>query len=562
MCKLGLVLLFSLTTGSSYAQGYFVLLQSGNRQPFYVRLGTQLYSSTQNGHLILSQLKDSTYTLAIGFASRPGVEQSYVVTPSQKDLEFEIRERGEAGWELYDMQAKEWLTAVSRSGGREEVRAIGVRRDDAFSRMMAGVVHDTAVLYNDYADSELAVVLAARRDTATAPITRIDTPVIKPETVAAAAGRPDSPASPKLYSSASPRSDSSAYSRSDSPAFPKSDSPASPKSHSPVVSSGIYTTPDSSVAANTRPDTAPITRPDTQSNSLRSDPPPSIDSSAREPLYRPTPSVVKLSERKLTRNMRLVYADKGKDAKSDTVVVIIPLDTPQTTAAKARNANPDSSRAAAVKMRNTVPDTSRIAAIKSRNAGPDTSRTAAKSRNAGPDSSRTAAKPRNAGPDSTRAAAVKPRTPDSARPASARSKAPNFDSPANVRAIVPTPLAQPADKNRPNDSAKKPATKSPLPYVNSDCHAFATDYDVDKLRVKMLEGAKDDERIAAALKIFKTKCFFTRQIKALSEVFTTDASKYRFFETAYPFAADEHFRELGALLTDPVNQNKFKTLVH
>jgi hypothetical protein len=185
-------------------------------------------------------------------------------------------------------------------------------------------------------------------------------------------------------------------------------------------------------------------------------------------------------------------------------------------------------------MRNMVSDTSRIAAVKSRNAGPD----------------------------STRTAAVKPRTPDSARPASTRSKAPNFDSPANVRAIVPTPLAQPADKSRPNDSAKKPSTKSPLPYVNSDCHAFATDYDVDKLRVKMLEGAKDDERIAAALKIFKTKCFYTRQIKALSEVFTADASKYRFFETAWPFAADEHFRELGALLTDPVNQNKFKALVH
>jgi hypothetical protein len=145
----------------------------------------------------------------------------------------------------------------------------------------------------------------------------------------------------------------------------------------------------------------------------------------------------------------------------------------------------------------------------------------------------------------------------------ARTKGPNFDTPAAVRTIVPTPVsqpAQPADKTRTNDSAKKPATKSSLPYVNSDCHAFATDYDVDKLRVKMLEGTKDEERIAAALKVFKTKCFFTRQLRALSEVFTTDAAKYRFLETAYPFAADEHFRELVTLLADPVYANKFKTL--
>lgn len=76
----------------------------------------------------------------------------------------------------------------------------------------------------------------------------------------------------------------------------------------------------------------------------------------------------------------------------------------------------------------------------------------------------------------------------------------------------------------------------------------------------MLEAAKDEDRVAAAAKVFKSKCFSTRQIRALSEVFATDAAKYRFFEAAYPFAADEHFRDLATLLTDPVYTNKFKTL--
>ena len=577
--------------GSTYAQGYFVLLQSGNRQPFYVRLGTQLYSSTSTGHLILSRLKDSTYMMSIGFAGQPGVEQTYTLAPSQKDQEFAIRDHGEAGWGLYDEQSGEWITALSRSGGREEVRAIGVRRDDAFSRMMAGVVHDTAVLYNDYANSELAVAaaiqpgtpaagtpttgtpakdtpstqppgtgttntavpstqppatgtantavsstqppatgtvntaaLSTRPDTATAPITRIDTPVIKPEAVAAVATRPASAAAHQ----------------------PTHDTPA------------IHSQQDSPVAA--------MARPDTPSNASKSDPPPAIDSSAR-----PTPSVVKLSERKLTRNMRLVYADKGKDAKADTVVVIIPLDTPLSRATKPRNAVPDSSRATAAKVRTAGPDSGHAALPQARNTDPDSSRaTSQKSHSTSPDSPRTSTV-RSRTPDSPHTSEVKPRTADSPRTSEVKSRTPDSprtvarskgDSPSNVRVIVPTPIAQPADKSRPNDSAKKPATKSPLPYVNSDCHAFATDYDVDKLRVKMLEAAKDDERLAAALKIFKAKCFYTRQIKALSEVFPTDASKYRFFETAYPFAADEHFHDLGALLNDPVYVNKFKTLVH
>ncbi|HVU93764.1 MAG TPA: hypothetical protein VHE34_01015 [Puia sp.] len=629
MCKLGLVLLFSLITGSNYAQGYFVLLQSGNRQPFYVRLGTQLYSSTPGGHLILSQLKDSTYTMAIGRTGRPGVEQSYALTPSRKDQEFEIRDRGEAGWDLYDTQTKEWLTAVSRSGGREEVRAIGVRRDDAFSRMMADVVHDTAVLYNDYAGSELAVTPAIRPGTAgTAPTGTAAGEIPATNTPATGTSAADTPST--RPSSADSPATSTASAGTPTPRIPPAGTPNAgistagtasaglPPPGNPVTSTATAGTPANAAPGN-KPDTAtapisridtPVIRPETvgspatrpgnsatlqpksdpsaipagsntakadspAANSFRSGPPLETDSSARRALYLPIPSVVKLSERKLTRNMRLVYADKGKDAKSDTVVVIIPLDTPQTAAAKRRNTNLDSSRPAA-KQRNSNPDSSRNA-TKPHNAFPDSSHPATKPHNANPDSSRPAAakirntspadsgrsssgRSRNAGPDSTRTAATRLRTADSGRVTSARLKGSTLDSPSGVREIVPTPITPAAEKSRPNDSSKKPAAKSPLPYVNSDCHAFATDYDIDKLRVKMLEVAKDEERIAAALKVFKAKCFYTRQIKALSEVFTTDASKYRFFETAYPFAADEHFRELGGLLTDPIYQSKFKTL--
>ena len=99
-----------------------------------------------------------------------------------------------------------------------------------------------------------------------------------------------------------------------------------------------------------------------------------------------------------------------------------------------------------------------------------------------------------------------------------------------------------------------------IPYINSDCHNFATDYDIDRLRVKMLEATKDEDRIVIARKVFKTKCFYTNQLRALSEVFTTDAAKYRFFEAAWPYAGDEHFHELSVLLTDPLYIGKFRTM--
>jgi hypothetical protein len=76
----------------------------------------------------------------------------------------------------------------------------------------------------------------------------------------------------------------------------------------------------------------------------------------------------------------------------------------------------------------------------------------------------------------------------------------------------------------------------------------------------MLESTKDDDRILAARKVFKTKCFSTRQIRALSEVFTTDAAKFKFLEAAYPFASDDHFAELSNLLADPVYSGRFRAM--
>jgi len=110
------------------------------------------------------------------------------------------------------------------------------------------------------------------------------------------------------------------------------------------------------------------------------------------------------------------------------------------------------------------------------------------------------------------------------------------------------------------DTTHTTAVRSKPVIVNSDCRNFAADYDVDKLRVKMLESSKEEERIAIAKKVFKTKCFTTRQIKALSEVFPTDGEKFRFFEAAYPFVSDDHFKDLTDLLADPVYNGKFKIM--
>src|ERR1700722_6997323 len=151
MFKFGLVVLFFLLAVGCSAQNYFVFIDASNRQPFYVRLDSQFYSSSAEGHIILSRLRDSLYDMTIGFPGRTAPEQHYEFGIHGKDQAFEIRDRVGDAPGLFDLQSNEWMKAHTRGSGADEFRSTGLKKDDAFSRMMAAVVQDTAVLYNAYA---------------------------------------------------------------------------------------------------------------------------------------------------------------------------------------------------------------------------------------------------------------------------------------------------------------------------------------------------------------------------------------------------------------------------
>ena len=78
----------------------------------------------------------------------------------------------------------------------------------------------------------------------------------------------------------------------------------------------------------------------------------------------------------------------------------------------------------------------------------------------------------------------------------------------------------------------------------------------------MLAEKDIDNKIIVARKIFKTKCFTSSQIKALTELFPTDDEKYKFLDTAYPFVTDwDNFKQLSYLLSDPYYVKRFRTMV-
>jgi hypothetical protein len=414
MIKTVLVTLLFLIAGGSYAQTYFVLIRADNSQPFYVHIGGKAFSSSGQGHLIIPQLKDSSYSITVGFPKKLFPEQQFSFTITKKDLEFQLKNLGEKGWALFNPQTLELKMPLRTDTADAKLHPDGVRKDDAFSRLMAGVVSDTAVMYNTYALEE------PRKDSQKL--------LPKADTLAAAAVRtgvaPQATAQP-----AKKDSSDMATIMPPSPAQPfRGDSSANPAG----TNSSSISTPPSLNISGMKKDSAVVRNK--------------------------TASVEKLSEQRTGTAMKLVYTDHVAGGQADTILIIIPVDPPP--------------------------------------------------------------------------------------------------PPAQVAGIQPTPAE--VSKGGTDLTQKSKGTKPVV--VNSDCRNFAGDYDVDKLRLKMLDVPKDEDKLVVAKKIFRTKCFSTRQIRALSEVFTSDVAKFRFFETAYPFVSDDNYLELSSLLADPLLNGKFKAM--
>jgi hypothetical protein len=67
-------------------QDYFIFISSENTQPFYIRLNEHTYSSSAIGHLVIPRLRDTTYTLEVGFPKKQYPERTFVVSLDKKTL--------------------------------------------------------------------------------------------------------------------------------------------------------------------------------------------------------------------------------------------------------------------------------------------------------------------------------------------------------------------------------------------------------------------------------------------------------------------------------------------
>jgi Domain of unknown function (DUF4476) len=474
-----LIGIIALACSTSAQQIHFVYLQTEGAQPFYVKINNKVSSSSSAGYLILPKLADGTYKLSIGFPKKEFPEENFQISVDKSNRGFLVKNFGEKGWGLFDMQS---FAVVM--GGNSDTTASVVKnlQEDPFSRMLANVVKDSSILQK---------------------------------------AEPIAPSLPKAE-----RKDSTLAARDSGLAkltavSRHSDSLARPIDSSVVRRDTLSAKVDSSVVA----------------------------------VQKPQPVAARRFFNKRNKDGReLIYIDRDAD-RNDTVRIFIPAlkpvvknnvsDTVQTTAQK--NTGNASSDSVVATLPSPLPKTDTVVNAPSLPQSKTDSEVVAKSSSLTRSDTGVAI-----------SGQLKSFTPGDS----------SYGQRAPQKTALPVIRDTTHEVSVGHESAKQDEMVV-LPKVvqsasmNSDCKAFASNEDFLKLRKRMASENSDDNMIKMARKVLHSRCFSTEQIKNLSFLFLTNEGKYRFFDSAYPFASDsDQYYTLQSQLTDSYYLNRFKAMIH
>jgi hypothetical protein len=295
----------------SYAQRvYFVYLQSDPEQAFYVRVKDNVYSSSASGYLILSKLRDSSYSFTVGFPQNKWPEQQFKVNVGGKDHGYILKNFGEKGWGLYDLQTSGIQMGVgdAANSGREENKDVS-----AFTDVLAKAANDPSLrdkpIKKEEPNMEVQqAVVKNEEPKETKSVKKEDTPPINAVVTTTEEITP-----PKIENKADGEA-------------PKEIS-QNKKIDSPAVMQGMAIKNETETVKADPPKVEPP-KTDTEASVVKADPPKTEVKTdvVTEPMtseYKP--SVVKRrSESSTSEGFGLTFVDEYPDGKKDTIKILIP----------------------------------------------------------------------------------------------------------------------------------------------------------------------------------------------------------------------------------------------
>jgi hypothetical protein len=489
---------------------YFIYLQSENAQPFFVKMGDKVHSSSATGYVILSNLKDSTYNFSVGFPGGKVAEKRFGVEIAQGDRGFLLK-NFEDGLALFDLQSLGVIKALAVAGVPDNMQVIA--KTDAFTRLLAEAADD---------ESLLVTTVALKTETPKKEVKK------EPEQIA----KPDVAVQPKLE----PKSDviatadtNTVITTPEKPAIEITKTSEQPVKGLPVKDTAVAMVPakDTAVAA------APVKKEEIKEEKTD----------------------VKAEEAKT----ELAKVEIKKDTIVSQVQPVEPVVKTEEKKIEEASAEPASYYKRSVITKRSESSTTEgfgLVYLDHLDAGVDTIRLLIPN-------------PKKLFVEED--VAKETETQKLEEPVKKELEAKREEE--EVKKEEPVKIGA-AEKLEPKEEKRKSkdvfaglfkAPKATEPVVaveNSACTDLAKERDFLRVRKNMAAETNDEAMIEEAKVYFRAKCFTTEQIKNLSSLFLTSAAKYQFYDAAYKHVTDpSKFPTLQSEIKDPYYLKRFLALI-
>lgn len=115
-------------------------------------MDNRILSSSVYGYIIIGQLTDSTYTISTGFPRAEWQEQNITIAVKETDAGYLLKNFGEKGWGLVNLQSTQLIMADKKADKEKTVKIES--SGDAFSTILAAVVNDPTIAQRVIVKSE------------------------------------------------------------------------------------------------------------------------------------------------------------------------------------------------------------------------------------------------------------------------------------------------------------------------------------------------------------------------------------------------------------------------
>ncbi len=160
---LSVLIILSASIATYAQQNHFIYLQTDNKQAFYIKMNDKLFSSSYSGYVVIPKLQNGNYNFTIGFPKNEWGQQTMAIKIENNDLGFMLKNFGEKGWGLFNIQTLNVTMASSAAVNTNNTES--QNKTDGFSNVLADVVNTPALKKSDIekvaAESKLSLPAAA-----------------------------------------------------------------------------------------------------------------------------------------------------------------------------------------------------------------------------------------------------------------------------------------------------------------------------------------------------------------------------------------------------------------